>query len=146
MGKDVRKPMPPGLEEAGEISEKVDPRDMQKSLDQLSKRNPAGYAQIVASPMGFVPSYVWDDKNDPWWSTPEAKEKLQQVRQACGEGPKPGKAIHMPPGAKYSYQGSLEEKVAKLKNTVNQWKEQGKRGPLMEKAEKYLAKYGYPKQ
>ena len=85
----------------------VNPEEMNKALDRLNKHNPAAYAQLLTLPLSYIPAYAWEDPTGEWWSSDEAKMKLQQVKDACQEGPKPGAALHMPKGAKYSYQGSL---------------------------------------
>lgn len=85
----------------------VNPEEMHKALDRLNKQNPAAYAQLLTLPLSYVPAYAWEDPHSEWWASEDAKMKLQQVKDACQEGPKPGAAIRMSPGDKYSYQGSL---------------------------------------
>jgi hypothetical protein len=90
---------------------RVTPQEMNKALDRLNRQNPAAYAQLLTLPLSYIPAYAWEDPENAWWAGEEAKMKLQQVKDACQEGPKPGAAIHMPKGAKYSYQGRLPRKI-----------------------------------
>ena len=69
-------------------NDNVTPEKMQKALDCLSKQNPDAYAQLLVLPVSFIPSYAWQDLEDEWWSSDEAKTKLQQVEDACQDGPK----------------------------------------------------------
>lgn len=43
-----------------------------RRLENLRKRHPFHYAQLVVMPMPLPPSYAMDDKDCPWWSSLEA--------------------------------------------------------------------------
>ena len=76
----------------GEVKEdasRVNPKDMERALDFLRKRNPAGFAQLSTLPFGPVPSYAWENPASDWWSSQEAFSTLTSIRQAGHEGIKP---------------------------------------------------------
>lgn len=75
---------------------KVSPEEMHRALDRLNRQNPAAYAQLLVLPLSYVPAYAWEDPDNEWWSGEEAKMKLQQIKDACHEGPKPNPKGHVP--------------------------------------------------
>ena len=64
--------------------------DIDRALDHLRRRNPAGYAQLLLMPFGPIPSHIQEDPRHPWWSSTEAADFLQMLKDGAHEGVKPG--------------------------------------------------------
>jgi len=104
---------------------KIDPKKMEKALTYLSIVNPAGYAQLLLMPFGPVPSYAWEDPNSEWWSSEDAFSMYRSIIDAFKNGPKPGGPTKTVPGAKYSYQTTVDNMTEEKKHPND--------GPLREK-------------
>jgi hypothetical protein len=88
---------------------RVSPKEMDRALDFLRRRNPVGYAQFIAAPYSPIPAYAWDDPNGEWWSSSDARNVLQTIRDSAQEGVKPGKPLHHYRPARYSYEAEEDE-------------------------------------
>jgi hypothetical protein len=88
---------------------KIDPKDMERSLQFLNRVNPAAYAQLMLMPFGPVPSYAWEDPNNEWWSSEEAHAIRQSIKDAQREGPKPGGPTRVAKGATQSWQTHADD-------------------------------------
>ncbi len=83
-------------EEGAGNKKRVDPKDMAQALKFLNKVNPAAYAQLMVLPFGPVPSYAWEDPNSDWWSSEDAINMRQSIKDAQREGPKPNPKKYIP--------------------------------------------------
>jgi len=53
------------------------------ALARMRRRNPTGYAQLMLLPFGPIPAYAEDDPKHEWWSSDEARTRLDSYREGA---------------------------------------------------------------